>query len=341
MVQLIFNAIRNFKINLPNVHVDALVKFLGVISFTVPIYILYLLYPESYDRTFKGRLYYIFFLWLTFLELALRWKNIRVKANKLLSARFIAFSTALTLPTLYVLVANFLGLNTIIVEISPKHYGLDSWAKFMPLAIEYLVFAMLSLLITALAYGVEDLRVFSLPTALIGIVGLTFLIDNLYPYGEFTLFQVFVPTTANLATMFLSFAGYQTEWIGQIYKTPVLKVWNERGEASIGIAWPCSGIDSLVIYSVTIILFLEESNLSRKQKIVYFIIGAVVTYFVNILRIVSIFTIAIEYGVASLEVQRFHDYYGPLYSMTWIIMYQLIIVGSRVLWRKILSRTLS
>ncbi len=334
------DAIRKLKTNLLNMQIDDLMKILSASSFVAPLLILYLLYPESYDRTFKGRLYYIFFLWLTFLELIIKWRNIDVKTNKLKSTRFIAFSVTLLLPMIYVLIANFFGLNTIIIEASPKHYGSDAWAKLMPLAIEYLVFTVLFSLIMLLAYGIKGLKFFSLPIALIGIIGLIFFIDNLYPYGEFAPFQILVPTTANLAAILLSLMGYQTEWRGQIYKTPILRVWNERKDASLGIAWPCSGIDSLIIYSVITLLFLEDSEISRKQRIVYFIIGAVITYFINILRIVTIFVIAVEYGAASLEVQRFHDYYGPLYSMIWIIMYQLIIVKAPVLWRKISSNLL-
>ena len=329
------DAIRKLKTNFSSIRVTNLVKILSVLSFIIPLFMLYLLYPESYERTFKGRFYYIFFLWLIFLELAVRWKNVNVKINRFESVRFIAFIIALLLPTAYIAVANFLGLNAIIIEVSPKHYGLDAWARLMPLAVEYLVFTILSLLIMVLAYGAKGLRFFSLPIALIGVIGLIFLIDNLYPYGEFAPFQILVPTTTNLAASLLSLMGYQTEWREQTYKTPVLRVWNERGDTSLGIAWPCSGIDSLVVYSVIILLFLEESDFPRKQKIAYFMIGAAATYIINVLRIVSIFTIAVEYGAASLEVQRFHDYYGPLYSMLWIAMYPLIITGIRVLWRKL------
>ena len=176
---------------------------------------------------------------------------------------------------------------------------------------------------------------------MLGIAGSIFLIENLYPFGEFSPFQMLVPTTITLANSLLTLMGYQTELSGQTYKTPVLKVRSERGEASFGIAWPCSGIDSLIIYSSVTILLLENDDSSLKHKVVYFLAGAMVTYFINVLRIVKIFTIAIEFGVTSLEVQRFHDYYGPLYSIAWIIMYQLIIVGSRSLWRKFSLRRIA
>jgi hypothetical protein len=35
------------------------------------------------------------------------------------------------------------------------------------------------------------------------------------------------------------------------------------------------------------------------------------------------------------DVQMFHFYYGPLYSIVWIVSYPLLILGSQALWRKI------
>jgi len=312
-----------------------LIKASLILSFAVALITLYFLYPESYERTWKGRIYYIFFLWLSSLKLALNWENIPIKIQKAMSRRFMALTILAFLPASYVLIANFSGLNILIMNLSPKHYGLDWWSIFMPLTIEYLIFTALSLLMAILAYGVRGLRHFLLPITFLGIVGLIFLTDNLYPFGEFTPFQILVPTTATLASNILNLMGYETELKGQIYKTPVLKVWNEKGEASFGIAWPCSGIDSLIIYSIITMLFLEDSDTPLKYKIAYFLIGAVITYFINALRISEIFIIAINYGVTSLEVQRFHDYYGPLYSIVWIIAYQLMIVGMQSIRRKL------
>ena len=47
------------------------------------------------------------------------------------------------------------------------------------------------------------------------------------------------------------------------------------------------------------------------------------------------FNIGMEFGVTSNQVQTFHFYYGPLYTMAWIISYPLIILASQGLWRKI------
>jgi len=311
---------------------NTLTKLLPLLSFIIPFLVLYSLYSDSFEMTWKGRTYHLFFLWLFLLEMILDWEKLQArKISKVKSARTIAFIITLLIPTVYVIVANFLGLNSAILNLARQNNIQSPWAEYMPLSTEYLVFAVLFALIILLAYGIDGLTDLSISVFFLGIIGVIYTIDNLYPYGSFTPFQIFVPTTAMFSERVLNLIGYQTEWLGERQGTPVLKAWNSKGVAKFGIAWPCSGIESLLIYSVTILLFLKKTAIPWKQRIIYFAIGAIVTYFINVLRIVTIFIIGIDSG----DIGVFHNYYGPLYSITWIMSYPLIIIGSRALWRKI------
>jgi thaumarchaeosortase len=319
-----------------------LVKLSPVFSFIVPFLILYLLYPNSFEATWKGRTYYLFFLWLVSLEIILGWGGIQTsKVDKPRSIRAFAFIIALLLPTIYVLIANFFGLNLALVDLA-KQYGMGLiWAEYMPLSIEYLVFGVIFAVISLIEYGKEGLGDFSISTLLLFAVGTFYVIDNFYPFGQFTPFQFLVLPTTNLAANALNLMGYETtlSFISNdpLYGSmPYLEVKDFQGVwRGFGIAWPCAGVESLLIYTAAILLFLKRTAIPWKHKIVYFVIGAIVTYFINILRIVSIFVIAVNHGFRSPEVWLFHDYYGQLYSITWIISYPLIIIGSRALWSKI------
>jgi thaumarchaeosortase len=119
---------------------------------------------------------------------------------------------------------------------------------------------------------------------------------------------------------------------------PYLRVWdpvNLRKSTALGIGWPSSGIDSLLLFIITILLFLKKSNISWKQRAIYFTFGAIVTYLINISRVTTLFVIAMNTGASSLEWQQFHEFYGPLYSIIWIMSYPLIMIGSQALWKKI------
>jgi thaumarchaeosortase len=328
--------------------INTLIKLLPLFAFIVPFLILYFYqdiahppypyYYGSYANTFevmwKGRTFYIFFLWLAALEMILGWEKLQlIKVNKLRSIRTVVFILSLLLPTVYIVISNYYGLNVAIVDWAWQNK--IAQCDWMPLSIEYLVLVVLFTLIIWLQYGTSGLKNISLSPVFLATIGIIYTIDNIYQYGSFTPFQFLVPATATLAANVLNLMGYQTQWIGQSRGTPVLMAWNSKGSATFGIAWPCSGIESLLIYTITMLLFLKNTATPWKHRIIYFAFGAAVTFFINVMRIVTIFTIAIDTGVNSLQTQRFHDYYGQLYSITWIALYLLIIIASRALWRKI------
>ncbi len=317
---------------------NVLLKLLPVLSFIIPVLVLYFLHPESFqgrwEGFWQGRFLYLFFLWLVSLEIILSWEKLRTKINKIRSIRAAASITALLLPSIYVVVVNYCGLNTIIKSLAAENKV--PHANLMPLSTEYLIFAVLFGLIILLVYGINCLTEFSISVVFLGVIGLTYMTDNLYPTGSFTPFQLLVFPTATLAKSILELMGYQTTWRGVIDGMPTFSASDSQGRSSpnFSIAWPCAGVESLLIYTLTILLFLKKSVIPWKHRIIYFVIGAIVTYLVNILRIVSIYVISINGGDWIL----FHNFYGPLYSITWIISYLLIIIGSQALWEKIRKR---
>jgi exosortase/archaeosortase family protein len=312
--------------------IDILIKVLPILSFIIPFLILYIVYPKSFEATWTGRTFYIFFLWLASLEIVLNWEKLQTnKMNKLRSIRTVAFLTSLLLPTMYVVTANYYGLNAVIVDLAKKNE--IPAANWTPLSTEYLVFAVFFAIIILQAYGIGGLVNFSISVLFLGNIGLIYTINYLYPNGKFLPFQFLVPTTASLAANVLNLIGYRTRWLGINDGMPTFIAWDSQGRSSppFAIAWACAGIESLLLYTVTILLFLKKTPISWKHKIAYFTIGALVTYFINILRIVAIFVISINKG----DWLTFHDFYAQLYSITWIVSYPLIIIGSQILWTKI------
>ena len=316
-----------------------LMKPLPLIAFTIPFLILYSLYPASYELTWKGRTFYLFFLWLALLEIILNWDKIpKTKIRNLKSLRTWAFVAAIVLPILYVVAANYWGLNTAILDFGRNNNISYNVLEFLPLSTEYLVLTVLFAFIISIYYGIDQLGNFSISTFFLGIIGMVYTIDNLYPWGRFTPFQILVPTTTMLAAGVLGLMGFGTSISfsndPQMGSLTQLRVSALSGKtATFNIAWPCSGIESLLIYSVTILLFLKNSSIPWKQRIVYFVFGAVITYFINALRIATIFIISLNGG----DVGVFHNYYGQLYSIFWIMSYPLIIMASRALWGRIVT----
>ena len=319
------------------------IKLLPLMAFAVPLILLYLLNPidqalavplqQSFQWMWKGRTFELFFIWLVALEYILSWENIRVNINKQNKPRAFAFAFVLFLPTVYLLFENYFGLSVTLLNWAAQNR--IAFPELMPLGIEYLVFSLLFCAVVFLPFGKKGLAGFALPALFVGIIGVIYTIDNVFPYGQFTPFQLLVPTTATLAAGMLSLMG-NTVVMGTDLLTsmPTLQVTGALGTAKFAIAWPCAGIESLIIFTAVALLFLKRMSISRKAKIGYFAFGAVVTYLINILRIASIFTIGMQFGVNSSQVEAFHSYYGPLYGVAWIISYPLIILASQIVWQK-------
>lgn len=309
-----------------------LIKLMPLIAFAVPLALLYFLNSSSFELMWKGRTFQLFFVWLIALEFIFSWETIQPKTNLQNKRQLVVFAITLLLPTLYVVLEYYLGLNSAIINWSAQN-GV-TWADSMPLAIEYLVFSVLFSATVFLSFGKKGLTGFSLPALFVALVGVLYTIDNVFPYGQFTPFQILVPTTASLAAGVLGLMG-NSAVLGTDISTgmPLLHVTGPLGVAEFTIAWPCAGIESLLIFTAVALLFLKRMNISWKVKIGFFAFGAVVTYFINVLRIATIFSIGMQYGVDSSQVQEFHFYYGPLYAMAWIISYPLILLAAQGLWK--------
>jgi thaumarchaeosortase len=327
-----------------NKYFSFLRRILPVLALAIPIAILYVGDPASFDSTWKGRTFYLFFMWLIILETIMSWREPKPIQGRLKPLKIGALAVALILPSLYVVDARAYGVNDAIGVVS-INAGIPLWG-LMWLAVEYLVLTLLFVLITSLNYGVKGMSDFSMSSLFLGAIGMIYVIDNLYPNGNFMPFQMIVPTTARFASNVLNTMGYNTT-LSASSSMPLLRVWNSSGAyAMASIAWPCSGVESLIIYSITILLFLRRSDAPIWLKAIYFSIGAGVTYFINILRIATIFVIGVDNsiktaygaftnGISSSAASTFHNYYGQLYSVTWIISYPLLIIGIQLLLNKI------
>ena len=322
-------------------------KLLPLIAFTVPLVLLFILNPldpylnlsvqNSFQSMWKGRTFQLFFIWLVALEFILSWENIKIKITREQKTKLFAYGLILLLPTLFVVSEYYLGLNGAIANLSAQNSV--AFSGSMPLAIEYLVFSLLFCLTVFLSFGKKGLTGFALPALFVGLVGFLYTIDNVFPYGQFTPFQLLVPTTASFAAGVLGLMGY-TVVSGTEFGTglPTLQVTGSLGTAKFAVAWPCAGIESLLIFTAVALLFLKRMNISWKAKLGFFVFGAAVTYFINVLRIANLFILGTQYGVESSQVQSFHFYLGPLYAMVWIISYPMLLLASQGFWRKIKSK---
>jgi len=311
-------------------------RFVIPFSFILPISTLYLVYPDSFELIWKGRTPYLIFLWLLFLEIALAWKKLPSKPP---SVAAIAITTAV--PTYLISIFAF-ALNDEIMELGKlvgvpyQEHGwlLGDWV----LSIEYVVLTVCFVASILLTYRIDGLKFFSISAFFLGATSCFYMIDTFYPLGLLNALQGFVPIIASLAASILNGIGYATEVLPpeEVYRRyphlgeTGMSGLHVQGYGDVLIAWGCAGVQSFFIYTFVLLLFIKGVAISFRRKIVYFAVGAVGTFLVNLLRIASICVIGVQRGSEGLKI--FHEYYGELFFIVWIIAYLLIILyGGQIL----------
>jgi thaumarchaeosortase len=298
-------------------------------AFIVPLIILYVIDSGSFDYLWKGRAPYFLFLWLFGLETALGWKNLKGEHTPFWTKKTVLAAVILLLPTVYAAGLNF-GLHSGIVELGravgvPIING-DTWylTHSWPFSFEYVLFAVFFVASIWLLYGVRGLKAFSVSAFFVGGVGIFYMIDTFYPNGTFTVLQSLVPITTSGVTAILNLLGYTTETWPAGQEGLYLEVSMGGGEPYTAIiAWSCAGSHSLFLYSFMIMLFLRGTSISRMRKIIYVAVGAAGTFFVNLLRIVTIYVIGINSGGSPAKL--FHEFYGEFFFIAWMFIYLTIV----------------
>ena len=292
-----------------------------------------------FDYTWIGRLFLLFFLWLFVLEHIL---NLEKPSKKDLETKprshfkVLAIFICALIPLFYIFSVNFLGLDQTVIKVGEMLRGeywrtnFSDWKHILraawPLSLEYLVFTFSFLATIILAYGKAGLKAFSITLTLIGGMGIVYLIDTFYPYAVFTPFQILALPTAAFAATLLEIMGYQfiLSFSSALESTPIIRTYSGGEMVSISIAWPCAGVHTLFLYALIILLMFKRSDIPRFRKIIYFVIGAIGTYSVNVLRIVIYFIIRVNQGLTAA--QTFHDTYGELLFIGWILIYIMLII---------------
>jgi thaumarchaeosortase len=301
-----------------------------ILSFTVPIFILYLFDPSSFSESWIGRFPYSTFLWMLFIELAF---NHKVSENRLDSygkKRWFGIFAAIVFPTFYVILTH-VGLMDGIIQLgrlvgvpSGGIYGEGFLQIHWPIELEYLVFTASLLATTVLLYGTRGPKRHMISSFFLGAVGLSFMYDTFYPFASSKILESFVPPVIESTVFLLSSLGYMARMILVSDGWGILVKGSTGRMFAVEINWPCAGIQSLIIYSFTIILVLSIISVRVRRKIVYAMIGAGGTFVANILRIVSICQIGVNTGYEAANM--FHDSYGEIFFLVWMAMFILVIL---------------
>jgi thaumarchaeosortase len=292
-----------------------------------------------FDYTWKGRLFLLFFVWLFALESFSSLKSLNEGLGDKRRGKFkLAAIIGLALiPLIYIIAVNFLGLDQAVINLGSfirLDYWKANWAYWensltgdWPMSLEYVVFTVSFVSTIMLAYGKKGLKAFSISAALVAGIAVVYMIDTMYPAGGFKPFEALALPTAACAAVVLEAIGipFTMYYRPGPAAAPVVGMSVNGAPVQTSIAWPCAGVQSLFLFVVIILLLFKKSGIPPFRQAIYFIIGAVGTYFVNVGRIVTYFVILLNQGQDAALV--FHNVYGEMYFFSFILVYILLIVG--------------
>jgi thaumarchaeosortase len=162
--------------------------------------------------------------------------------------------------------------------------------------------------------------------------GVLDLMDAYFPQDSLAFLQIWVYVIWDVVVFILSLLGFQTHptpLAGAVAPPSVLLqgnrlfLWGYRGFMTLAIFWPSSGVVSMIVYSLVILVLMVKLDAPRKRKVIYALIGALGTYFVNVIRITLI---VLYVAFVSLDVEVFHQSIGEVLFITWIFIYLLLVI---------------
>jgi thaumarchaeosortase len=290
-----------------------------------------------FSYTWKGRMFLLVFLMLFAFE-AISNRHTLAQINRASSKnrmRIILLVTFAIVPFAYIVVINFFNAGQFVLSVGEAVRG-NYWTASSiywnliadgdwPLALEYVVFTVSSLVTVLVAYGKDGLKLFSISLAFVAGITIFYFIDTWFPYGAFWPLQVLTHPTADAAAGVLRIMGYRFNYIVMpgLDSAPIFTSGTGL-PLSVSIQWPCAGIQSLLLYSLIMLLFFKGTGITTLRKVGYFLVGAVGTFGANVFRVVTYFSVMVNQGLTAAN--QFHDTFGELFSAGWLVLFVFVVL---------------
>jgi thaumarchaeosortase len=200
------------------------------------------------------------------------------------------------------------------------------------LAAEFFLYALFCLAITAILYSPSTTALMITPVIYAFGSGILDAMDAYFPQDSLAFLQVWVYIIWNVVIFLLGLMGFHTNVNSATAQSPPMALWvppnrlflvGEKGPMTLTIFWPSSGVVSMIVYSLVIVVLMVKLDAPRRRKALYAAIGAVGTYLVNVIRI-TLIVLYVTY--ISLDVETFHESIGEVLFIVWIFIFLLVVI---------------
>lgn len=144
-------------------------------------------------------------------------------------------------------------------------------------------------------------------------------------------FSPFIPHLTSFIANILSMLGIAVTYSPS---KPNLIVLNTMmGSIPLMIGWACVGFTSMYIFSIILVVIMSEDPSSTKTKVIWSIIGVLGTFFIGIIRLVTIFVGFYFYGYEYGEIV--HSFIGYILFITWSVIFLYLFSKRNTILQKI------
>lgn len=293
----------------------------------IPVFLLLALAPGSFELSWagfgklgRGGLFIVLF----FLGFELYLYDFRKHARlKLTFARKMVLS-AIVMATLVYFIgvgvdASFVNLLYSLGPPGGAGGGSNSWL----MSVDYLTFAIyiLALAVVLFGFGLTVIKGVITPILLSGAMVIFYLLDAFFPYGEIGSLQFWanfiVAAVGLLAKLFgLPIYGFSN----------YLTIEGTKGFFRLAVFWPSVGVQSIIIYSVVMLVIAAKLDIPKVRKVIYAAVGVAGTVFLNILRIFTIAYYGYAFATSGQQLDAFHNSLGEVIFPFWILLFLGIVL---------------
>lgn len=194
----------------------------------------------------------------------------------------------------------------------------NSWL----MAVDYMILTLYVMGLAAAFFGARS--ILSILTAVVFSAGMLimYLLDAFFPYGSLGPLQFWANFVVAGVALLSKIFGLPIYGIGNM-----LTILGKHGTYRLYVFWPSVGVQSMLIYSLVMVILAARLVAPAKRKLVYAITGVAGTIFLNVTRIFIIAYYGYVYATSGADLDAFHNSIGEFLFPLWIIAFIIIVLN--------------
>jgi thaumarchaeosortase len=289
----------------------------------LPVLFLYIMAPQTFELSWagfgklgRGGLFFVlFFLGFDLLDLS------KVKIQWSLK-RKVACAIVVFVAVVYFLEVGLgQGFTDLIYDVGRVLGASGDVSNSFLMATDYVADSIYLAVLTGVLFGLSMIRRVITPIVFASGMLVFYLLDAFFPYGSLGPLQFW-------ANFIVAGVGLLSKLFGLPIDgfTNHLNISGLHGYFRLVVYWPSVGVQSILIYSVVMVVIAAKLQAPPVRKLIYALVGISGTILLNVVRIFSIAYYGYAYATNGQQLDAFHNAIGEILFPIWIVVFLMLII---------------